>query len=357
MTTPKPATNHLVDPDLTNLRQTWTSLYKTTLPHLARTKSPTQPVWPVTLDHCFARIILDNTVGGGTQQWDKVIAKPAVRNMSAMQLRDAIEMGERIKAGDVDLVELDRVSLEVRGKNEGKYGDKKRKRNDGDEVEEGEENALKKKRADEQSRAVSKATAKKMKKDDKQQSTLVFTSMDGKDWDQLPSPATSASADQEHDDKQQDDRSHLEKKLDVTSDLSREQIVDTLRKIQTHQTLTPFRRRLYISLLSVPKGSYTTYAALATHLGSAARAVGNGMRNNPFAPDVPCHRVLASDGTLGGFGGEWGRDGKYRGKQESKVKLLGTEGVKFDSKGKVKGPVWKGFWDLEDFEREYGEIL
>ena len=76
----------------------------------------------MTRDHCFARIILDNTVAVDptTQrpvlQWDQAIKRPAVRNMTATQLRGAIELGKRIVEGSVDLVGLDRLSLEVRGK-------------------------------------------------------------------------------------------------------------------------------------------------------------------------------------------------------------------------------------------------
>ena len=73
---------------------------------------------------------------------------------------------------------------------------------------------------------------------------------------------------------------------------------------------------------------------------SGARAVGNAMKNNPFAPEVPCHRVLASDGTLGGFKGSWGEEGKYA---SLKHQLLAEEGVKFDSRGKVKGPPFREF--------------
>lgn len=65
------------------------------------------------------------------------------------------------------------------------------------------------------------------------------------------------------------------------------------------------------------------------------------MRNNPFAPRVPCHRVVAADKGLGGFGGDWGKDGKHA---EEKVRLLRGEGVIVDmGKGKVEGKVWKGF--------------
>ncbi len=104
--------------------------------------------------------------------------------------------------------------------------------------------------------------------------------------------------------------------------------------------MTPYRKRLYAALLNVPKGRHTTYTALSNFLGSSARAVGNGMRNNPFAPEVPCHRVLASDGSIGGFGGSWGVDGKYA---DKKLELLRKEGVKFDSQGKVFGPPFEEF--------------
>lgn len=68
--------------------------------------------------------------------------------------------------------------------------------------------------------------------------------------------------------------------------------------------ITPFQYRIYQLLKRVPKGKVTTYAALAKALGGGslmARAVGNALNKNPFAPKVPCHRVVKSDGTLGGF--------------------------------------------------------
>ena len=47
-----------------------------------------------------------------------------------------------------------------------------------------------------------------------------------------------------------------------------------------------------------------SYGQVAKVTSSGPRAVGNAMRGNPYAPQVPCHRVVASDGTIGGFGGE-----------------------------------------------------
>ncbi|EXJ77113.1 hypothetical protein A1O3_10271 [Capronia epimyces CBS 606.96] len=69
--------------------------------------------------------------------------------------------------------------------------------------------------------------------------------------------------------------------------------------------ITEFQERVYLHLLLIPPGQVTTYAALAQALGSSPRAVGGALRCNPFAPTVPCHRVIASDGSLGGFLGEW----------------------------------------------------
>ncbi|KAI4217149.1 MAG: hypothetical protein LQ351_000458 [Letrouitia transgressa] len=112
-------------------------------------------------------------------------------------------------------------------------------------------------------------------------------------------------------------------------------------KLVQSSTLSPFRKRVLLALSQVPKSRFTTYAAISDHLGSSPRAVGNALRNNPFAPTVPCHRVVAADKALGGFGGHWGMEGKFA---QHKVQLLREEGVVVDvGKGKVVGEVWKGF--------------
>ena len=73
----------------------------------------------------------------------------------------------------------------------------------------------------------------------------------------------------------------------------------------------------------IPKGRVTTYGLIARKLRTKAyRAVGNACRKNPYAPRVPCHRVVRSDGTVGGFGGR--TSGKT---VEKKIKLLSEEGV------------------------------
>jgi O-6-methylguanine DNA methyltransferase len=313
--------------DLEALREEWKTLYSQTLPKLAKNRDPAQSKWPVTLDHCFARIILDNVIGEGARQWDSVIKKPAVKNMSETQLRDAISLGEQIMKGEMDLVELDQISLMARGKHEGKYGGEKRN------GEGGKENVsanLKRKAGD----ASLTSPAKKRKAQaDERQSKLPFTSKSPKAEDTKISNASASKSKSEA-------PSPSPSKFKATN-------IDykaTLARIQSHPSLTPYRKRLYTILLSVPRGRYTTYAAMSDYLRSSARAVGSGMRNNPFAPDVPCHRVVAADGKIGGFHGEWGEEGKYA---EEKVRMLRGEGVRFDGKGRVVGEVFRGFHEFE----------
>lgn len=113
----------------------------------------------------------------------------------------------------------------------------------------------------------------------------------------------------------------------------------------TTSTLSPFQRRTLLLLLQIPPGHVTTYATLAAFLASSPRAVGNALRRNPFAPAVPCHRVVAHDRRLGGFKGKVGwRDGEEAETLREKRALLVGEGVKFGKDGRVEeGSVWGGF--------------
>lgn len=68
--------------------------------------------------------------------------------------------------------------------------------------------------------------------------------------------------------------------------------------------VTAFQQNVYEILKKVPRGKVITYKELGKALGGKGqiyRAVGNALNKNPFAPAVPCHRVVASDGSLGGF--------------------------------------------------------
>ncbi len=84
-----------------------------------------------------------------------------------------------------------------------------------------------------------------------------------------------------------------------------------------------FDSKVWKLMERIPQGRVTTYGLIAKKLNTKAyRAVGNACRKNPYAPRVPCHRVVRSDGTVGGFGG------KTSGKTvEEKIRMLRREGV------------------------------
>jgi methylated-DNA-[protein]-cysteine S-methyltransferase len=88
-----------------------------------------------------------------------------------------------------------------------------------------------------------------------------------------------------------------------------------------------FERRVLLAVHQIPRCRVMTYGGLAAAVGvpGGARAVGNVMAGNFFPLVVPCHRVIRSDGSLGGFGGGL----------PMKKALLEREGVAFDGKGRV----------------------
>ena len=80
---------------------------------------------------------------------------------------------------------------------------------------------------------------------------------------------------------------------------------DIRKRVMQATDITEFQRRVYLELLCIPSGTTITYAELAHRIGCrSAQAVGQALRRNPFAPEVPCHRVVASDGTVGGYFGK-----------------------------------------------------
>ncbi|MDD2251061.1 MAG: MGMT family protein [Candidatus Cloacimonetes bacterium] len=90
--------------------------------------------------------------------------------------------------------------------------------------------------------------------------------------------------------------------------------------------ITSFARQVYAATKKIPRGRVATYLTIANYIGykGAARAVGNALNKNPFAPSVPCHRVVKSSGEIGGFA--FGLS--------EKIKRLKGEGVEV-AKGKV----------------------
>ena len=71
---------------------------------------------------------------------------------------------------------------------------------------------------------------------------------------------------------------------------------------------TNFQLKVWNYLKKIPRGKVKTYSEVAKSIGKplAARAVANAIGKNPLAPQIPCHRVIRSDGSLGGYSGKGG---------------------------------------------------
>ena len=85
---------------------------------------------------------------------------------------------------------------------------------------------------------------------------------------------------------------------------------------------TEFQLKVWAYLRKIPRGSVRTYSQVAKDIGKplAIRAVANAIGKNPYAPKIPCHRVIRSDGSLGGYSGKGG--------VKKKRFLLKKEGIK-----------------------------
>lgn len=95
-----------------------------------------------------------------------------------------------------------------------------------------------------------------------------------------------------------------------------------------------FEEKVWSALKKIPKGRVSTYGEIAKAIGNknSARAVGNACNKNPFSPKIPCHRIVQSNGNLGGFA---------KGKKK-KIELLKKEGIQIE-KGKIVGFEEKSF--------------
>ena len=84
---------------------------------------------------------------------------------------------------------------------------------------------------------------------------------------------------------------------------------------------TKFQKKVWNYLKTIRKGTLKTYKQVAIGINrpKSARAVANAVGKNPFAPKIPCHRVIRSDGSLGGYSGKGG--------VKTKKLLLKREGV------------------------------
>lgn len=108
-------------------------------------------------------------------------------------------------------------------------------------------------------------------------------------------------------------------------------------------SVTAFQQRVYDAIQLIPAGKVVTYGELARFLECrSAQAVGQALRRNPFAPEVPCHRVVKGDHSIGGYAG------KIEGEKiQKKVRLLMKEGVIFNDLGRVEeSSIWAFDVDL-----------
>ena len=85
---------------------------------------------------------------------------------------------------------------------------------------------------------------------------------------------------------------------------------------------TKFQVKVWKYLSKIPRGRVKTYSQVAKAIGKplATRAVANAIGKNPYAPKIPCHRVIRSDGSLGGYSGKGG--------VKTKKLLLKKEGIR-----------------------------
>lgn len=81
-----------------------------------------------------------------------------------------------------------------------------------------------------------------------------------------------------------------------------------------------FYERVWNKIKEIPKGKVSTYRDVAKALNSKAyRAVGTALKNNPYAPKIPCHRIINSNGYIGDYSGSGGI--------KKKIELLKKEGI------------------------------
>src|ERR1700687_649224 len=92
--------------------------------------------------------------------------------------------------------------------------------------------------------------------------------------------------------------------------------------LKKFDSYSPFYQKVWKACAEIPKGEVRTYGWIARRIGKpkAARAVGQALGKNPFAPEIPCHRVVGADGRLTGY--------SARGGVKAKRRMLVKEGVR-----------------------------
>lgn len=269
------------------LQEQWNYLYKECLPTLAKARDEAQTTWPVMFDHCFARIVLDNSIGID-KPWTKVLPSPAYKHMSETQLRAAIALAERIAAGTVNLVELDERSLQLRGKR----GKKRRKGQDDGTT------ATATTATNEVQSANTSSPPPFQKKRQKKYETVssYFLQVPSSSSSSSPSSNLANTANAE-------DGEHVEPGItrETTTGTEKNEADVIMSSIQVRRiedsNMTAFKKQILKMLMQIPRGRYSTYGAMSDYLSTVsskqtcARAVGSAIKNNPFAPEV-CVNVM-----------------------------------------------------------------
>ncbi len=105
--------------------------------------------------------------------------------------------------------------------------------------------------------------------------------------------------------------------------MAKKELIKLIQKSKISFDKLSFSEKVYIRCMKISLGKVTTYAELAKSLNCKSyQAIGNALRNNLYAPFVPCHRVIKSNGYVGGFMGM-----KSGPRIFDKIKLLRKEGV------------------------------
>lgn len=93
--------------------------------------------------------------------------------------------------------------------------------------------------------------------------------------------------------------------------------------------VSPFAQDVYDIIKLIPKGKISTYKKVAIKMNKpgASQAVGQALRCNPYAPEVPCHRIISSDFSIGGF---YGSTDLISDNIQKKITLLKSENIEFE---------------------------
>jgi O-6-methylguanine DNA methyltransferase len=114
---------------------------------------------------------------------------------------------------------------------------------------------------------------------------------------------------------------------------------DSSRRIEMDfRNVSGFQRNVYEVLKSIPTGKVTTYGSISNAIGSGPRAVGTAVASNPYAPFIPCHRVIPADMTIGNYSMNGKPDCEG---SDVKRQLLEKEGVVFNGDKIQTSCLWK----------------